>query len=99
MHLPEFLLHLRAFVKKHGIAEDLPSRKVKLLEEAGELYYALEMGDVQEIIKEACDVICVCFHILLICGVKDILWTCFLKLEEVSARPDHLKTKEKGYNQ
>ena len=97
-HIDIFLSHLRIFIREHGITDDMEGRKIKLLEEAGELYAALDSGIVKDIISEACDVICVCFHILLICGVSNPLWACFLKLEEVTARPKVLKTREKGYN-
>jgi NTP pyrophosphatase (non-canonical NTP hydrolase) len=93
-----FHLHLIRFIKDHGITWDLAGRKVKLQEEVDELYEALDSGSYANIISEACDVIIICFHILLVCGVKNPLWTCFMKLEEVRARTADKKTKAKGYN-
>jgi len=42
VHSDEFILHLKAFIRKHGISGDLYSRREKLREEYEELYTAIE---------------------------------------------------------
>ena len=86
MEIDALVIHLKSFIKKHGISDDLPSRWHKLQLEVVELADAINSGDKSEIIKEACDVAIVAIHIMLIAGAVNPCWNMFLKLKEVAAR-------------
>lgn len=100
MQIDDFMPHLKEFIRKHGLTEDLPSRWRKLQGEVNELEEAIIEGDKAEIIKEACDVAIIAFHIMMVAGAANPIWHMFLKLEEVAKRPkyqaivDRLKQKE-----
>lgn len=109
-----FLYHLRSFIDKHGISSDLPSRMKKLRGEVGELSEAIDLwteaklaGDderqryqhIQEIMKEACDVAIIAFHIMLVCGSVNPLWNMFMKLNEVAGREKYQQIAKGGNEQ
>lgn len=95
MTIDLFTIHLKDFIKKHGITEDLPSRCRKLKIEVNELDEAILDGNVEEIIKEAADCAIVALHILLICNVVNPLFVMYLKLIEVSERPKYQQLARK----
>lgn len=88
MNAELFSLHLHNFVAQHGLPTDLPARLEKLKGEVKELEDAITSGNRMAIVKEAADCANVCWHMLLLLGVSP-LWTMYLKLEEVAARPHY----------
>ena len=87
-----FLLHLKEFVSRHGISEDIPSRIDRLFREATELDEA--EGD-EAIRKEAADVAIIAFHIMMLAGSANPLYTMYQKLQEVAAREKYQALAEK----
>lgn len=95
MQIDTLLLSLNQFIRRHGIPDDLPSRKEKLIEEVRELIEAIDSKDTKNIKKEAADVAIVVFHIMMICGAPNPLWPMWRKILEVSKRAHYREIVEK----
>jgi len=93
MHFDNLITHIDKFVREHFISCDIDSRYDKLMEEVSELKEAIDSRDLIAMRKEACDCLIVTIHLLMCMGVKNILWDCFLKIEEVRNRDEYKKLR------